>query len=497
MASNAGPPGAGPPDPAPPAGRFRTALGQVIRTSAFKLSAAYLVMFIIFAVFVLGYLAWNTRRLLDDQITTAIETEINALAEQYRQGGDRRLITAIERRSRQSGSFIYLLVDRRGDSVTGNAILRVPALDQRPGWIEVNFAAPDEPAEVNRLARLRVFLLPSGLRLFVGRDLEDRERLQEVVRRARGWSILMVLVLGGFAAWFVTKRVLSRVDAIAAASARIMDGNLSERLPVTNLDDEFDRLAQHLNQMLDRIGELMTGLRELSDNVAHDLRTPLTRLRNGAEEALRKASTLEEGREGLERAIEESDQLIRIFDALLMIARAETGNLATSLQDLRLADILPGLAELYEPLAEEAGLPLRVEIEPGLTLHANRELLGRAVANLLDNALKYGVPSEGVAQARPEIYLAARRVPTGIDIIVADHGAGIAEADRERVMERFVRLDRSRAKPGFGLGLSLVNAIARLHGGNLRLEDNAPGLKAVISLPAGVAPALPDAHNPA
>ncbi len=150
-----------------------------------------------------------------------------------------------------------------------------------------------------------------------------------------------------------------------------MDGNLSERLPVTNLDDEFDRLAQHLNQMLDRIGELMTGLRELSDNVAHDLRTPLTRLRNGAEEALRKATTLEESREGLERAIEESDQLIRIFDALLMIARAETGNLATSLQDLRLADMLPGLAELYEPLAEEAGLPLRVEIEPDLSLRAN------------------------------------------------------------------------------------------------------------------------------
>lgn len=477
--------------------RFRQAFRQVVRTSAFKLSAAYLLIFIVFAVFVLGYLSWTSRRLLDDQITATIETEINALAEQYRLGGDRRLITAIERRSRQSGSFIYLLVDRQGDSVTGNAILRVPALDQRPGWIEVQFGAPDEPSDVSRLARLRVFLLPSGLRLFVGRDLEDRARLQEVIRRARGWSILMVLALGGFGAWFVTRRVLSRVDAIAASSARIMDGNLSERLPVTNLDDEFDRLAQHLNQMLDRIGELMTGLRELSDNVAHDLRTPLTRLRNGAEEALRKSGTLEESREGLERAIEESDQLIRIFDALLMIARAETGNLATSLQDIRLDEALAGLAELYEPLAEEAGLPLRVEIEPGLVVRANRELLGRAVANLLDNALKYGLPVDGAGTADAEIRLTVRRIGAAVDIVVADHGAGIPEADRDRVMERFVRLDRSRAKPGFGLGLSLVNAIARLHGGVFRLDDNKPGLKAVISLPIGVAPAGLDAHNPA
>ncbi|MFY8113296.1 MAG: two-component sensor histidine kinase, partial [Rhabdaerophilum sp.] len=200
-------------------GAFRKALGQVVRTSAFKLSAAYLLIFIVFAVFVLGYLSWTSRRLLDDQITATIETEINALAEQYRQGGERRLITAIERRSRQSGSFIYLLVDRRGDSVTGNALLRVPALDQRPGWIEVNFGAPDEPAEVNRLAKLRVFLLPSGFRLFVGRDLEDRARLQEVIRRARGWTLVLVLLLGGFGAWFVTRRVLARVDAIAASSA--------------------------------------------------------------------------------------------------------------------------------------------------------------------------------------------------------------------------------------------------------------------------------------
>lgn len=471
---------------------WREALGRVMRTTAFKLSALYLLIFIVFAVFVLGYLAWNTRRLLDAQITETIETEISTLAEQYRQGGLRRLITIIERRGRQSGSVLYLLVDPRGDSITGNAILRVPALQQNPGWIEVAYNWPDEPEEVRRLAKIRVFILPSNLRLFVGRDLEERQRLAEVIRRARGWSLLMVLLLGGFGIWFVTKRVLSRVDAIAQSSATIMAGNLSERLPVTNINDEFDRLAQHLNRMLDRIDELMTGLRELSGNVAHDLRTPLTRLRNGAEESLRKAQTVEEGRAALERAIEESDQLIKVFDAILMIARAESGNLVSSLKPIAIDEIVSSITELYEPAAEEAGLSLKVDAEVGLVTHANRELIGQALSNLIDNALKYGQPENG---ATPEVIVRAQRQGEVILVSVADHGAGIPPQDRERVLERFVRLDKSRAKPGFGLGLSFVNAIARLHGGQLKLEDNAPGLRSVLVLPVAVPKIQADEHN--
>lgn len=451
--------------------------GRLMRTTAFKLSAVYLGLFVVFAVAVLGYISWNTQRLLDRQITENIESEINALAEQYRQGGIRRLIGVMERRGRQSGSFLYVLVDLRGDSVSGNAILRVPALDQRPGWMEARFNWPDEGEEVRRLARIRVFVLPTGFRLFVGRDLEERQRLQEVIRRARGWSLLMVLLLGGFTAWFVTSRVLRRVDAIAASSRMIMDGNLTERLPVTNTNDEFDRLSMHLNLMLDRIGDLMGGLRQLSDNVAHDLRTPLTRLRNGVEEALRKASTMEESRAALEKAIEESDGLIRVFDALLMIARAESGNLATSLQPVRLDEMVRGIAELYEPLAEDAGMLLRLEVQNGVMVQANRELLGRAISNLIDNALKYGLREKG------ELAISLMREGERLRLAVADRGPGIPLADRARVTERFVRLDESRGKPGFGLGLSLVSAIAHLHGGALLLEDNAPGLRAVLDLP--------------
>lgn len=464
---------------------FLARIGRVVRTTAFKLSALYLVIFIVFAVFVLGYLAWNTRRLLDSQITETIETEINALADQYRQGGVRRLISIMERRGRQSGSFLYLLVDQRGDSVTGNAILRIPALQQNVGWSEARYNWPDESEEIDRLAKLRVFALPSGLRLIVGRDLEERKRLGEVIRRARGWSLLMVILLGGFGVWFVTKRVLSRVDAIAKSSGAIMAGDMSERLPVTNTKDEFDRLSIHLNRMLDRMAELMGGLRDLSDNVAHDLRTPLTRLRNGAEQALRSATTIEETKAALEKAIQESDNLIRVFDALLMIARAESGNIATSMQPLALDELVSGLVELYEPLADDAGNSIRAELDPGLHLHASRELIGQALSNLLDNALKYGGQSPGSSgDVRPEIIVSAMMEGENIKICVADRGGGIAQVDRERVLERFIRLDPSRAKPGFGLGLSLVNAIAKLHGGRFLLEDNAPGLRAVLVLPA-------------
>lgn len=461
-------------------GRF-AGLGRMARTTAFKLSAVYLLIFVLFSGIILGYLAWNTRRLLDAQITETIETEINALADQYRQGGLRRLISVIERRGRQTGSFLYLLVDTRGDSMTGNAILRVPALTVNPGWIEMSYNWPDEPESVARLAKVRVFLLPSGLRLFVGRDLEERSRLQEVVRRARGLSLLLVVSLGGFGAWFVTKRVLARVEGVAKTSAAIMEGNLNRRLPVTNTNDEFDRLSMHLNQMLDRIGELMTGLRDLSDNVAHDLRTPLTRLRNGAEDALRKATTLDEAKAALERSIEESDNLLKVFDALLMIARAESGNLATSLKPVDLGELASGIAELYEPLVEEAGLDFSVEVAPGLMAQANRELIGRALSNLIDNALKYGL---GEAGARGALGVSARREGEKIRISVADRGNGIPPEKRASVIERFVRLDDSRSQPGLGLGLSLVAAIAKLHGGELLLEDNAPGLRAVLVIPA-------------
>lgn len=434
------------PEAAASSGRLRF-LPQLVRTTAFKLTALYLVVFALFAVFVLGYVAWNAKNLLDDQICSTIDAEIQGLAEQQRLGGIRRLVQIIERRSRGPGASLYLVTTPLGERVAGNIEALPPGTLDRQGESEIEYARSSEALDQTNHAIVRVFMLPAGFRLLVGRDVEERERLRVVIKRAAAWSFLLVVVLGCFAGWFVARRVLKRIDGMNDTARSIMAGDLKGRLAIAGTGDELDRLAENLNAMLDRIGELMSGMQQVSDNIAHDLKTPLTRLRNRAEEALRTAQSPEQLRTALDGAIEEADGLIRVFNALLMIARLETRQITDSMAPLDLAEIVDGLSELYEPLAEEAGLTLSASVEPGLSLTGNRELIGQALANLIDNALKYGKP-EG--DAPPTVVVTAKRMGETIELGVADHGAGIPEADRGRVLERFVRLDQSRTKPGLG-----------------------------------------------
>jgi signal transduction histidine kinase len=261
-----------------------------------------------------------------------------------------------------------------------------------------------------------------------------------------------------------------------------MGGDLTLRLPVSGSGDELDRLAAGLNDMLARIAELMTGLREVSDNIAHDLRTPLTRLRNHAEAALRSADDPVAYRAALERTIEESDGLIRVFNALLAIARAEAGADRAGMSAFDLGEAVESIAELYAPVAEENGATLKVEAAEGLMVIGNRELIGQAVANLIDNAVKHGAPDDEAAKT--EISVVARRDGGSVAIEVADHGPGIPSGDRARALDRFVRLEGARSRPGSGLGLSLAAAVMRMHSGALRLDDNNPGLKVTATLPA-------------
>lgn len=458
-----------------PAGR----LGNLFRTTAFKLSFAYLVVFATFALLALGYVAWNASRALDDQMVSTIEAEINGLSEQYKVGGLRRLISAVERRAGEPGASLYLVTNAAGERIVGNIDALPTGLIVDPGQTEANYARIGGAQNLEHRAIMQIFVLPGGFRLLVGRDVAERDRLRAVIGRTFGSSVGLVMVLGVIGTWFIASRVLRRVDAMTETTRRIMAGDLDGRLAVAGTGDELDRLAHNLNAMLERIGELMRGLRDVSDNIAHDLKTPLTRLRNRAEEALRTAETPDALRAAMEGVIEESDGLIRIFNALLMIARLEGVNAREDFQTFDVAAVVQAVAELYEPLASEQGLALQVETEGApLTLRGSRELIGQALANLIDNAVKYGGPSG-------EIRLSAARVGDTLRLGVADSGPGIPSEARGRVLDRFVRLEEARSRPGFGLGLSLVNAVVRLHQGTLALEDHAPGLSVVITLPAG------------
>ena len=454
------------------------ALARLFRTTAFKLSLAYLVLFGIGAGIVLTRVQIHVEDLFDEQIAQTIDADIRGLAEQYSEGGIRQLVEVVERRVRAPGASLYLVTTFSGELVVGNIAALPPDLPDQSELVEARYQRRGE-ATAHHRAMMRLFQLPGGFRLLVGHDLNDRKLLRGILGRALVTSLFWLIAIGTLGGIIVARRILARLDKLSASARRIMSGDLEQRLPLMGADDELDRLAGNLNAMLERIEQLMAGLREVSDNIAHDLKTPLTRLRNRADAALRSDSTTEQYREALTDMIEESDALIRIFDALLMIARAEAGYCSDFMGEFDAARVAADIAEMYEPVAEEHGARIELDAAEGLTLRGNRELLGQALVNLVDNALKYGASTPGAA-----VRVGARRVGDGIEIGVSDRGPGIATKDRDRVIGRFVRLENSRSRPGSGLGLSLAAAVARLHGGTLRIEDNEPGLRVIVSLPA-------------
>ena len=465
-----------------------TAFGKLIRTTAFRLTLVYLFIFALFAASLLVYFAWNTRRLITEQITTMVNAETGEISDIFGRRGLRGLVFTIENRALRPGANLYLVTTPAGQAIAGNVGSLAPGVMATVGWSETAYRRLDEQDTADHFALVRVSELSGGFRLLIGRDLEERRRLIGIVAKAAQWSVLIVVVLGLGGGIFVARRVLRRIDAMTGTAQRIMAGDLSGRLPVGRSGDELDRLAENLNGMLERIEALMMGLKEVSDNIAHDLKTPLTRLRNRAEEALAKSRTEPEYRTALEQTIEESDGLIRTFNALLMIARAESGQARGNMDDFDAADVARGIHELYEPLAEDGGMSLQIKTESVL-LRGNRELISQALANLVENAIKYGkpVPAAHAATADPghdDILIEARRVGDKVLLSVTDHGPGIPVADRRHAVERFVRLEASRTQPGSGLGLSLASAVATLHGGELRLDDAHPGLIATLAIPA-------------
>jgi signal transduction histidine kinase len=303
--------------------------------------------------------------------------------------------------------------------------------------------------------------------------------MRAVVRRSLTVAFGMMGV-GAILIWFfVGRQALKRIDNVSKASRRIMGGDLGGRLPISGAGDEFDRLSENLNVMLGRIARLNDGLKQVSDNIAHDLKTPLTRLRNRAESALAGKAEAGDYRAALEATIAESDQLIRTFNAILMISRLEAGYSAEQTAPVDLSAIVADVVDLYEPAADEVGVSLEADAAESVTIDANRELVGQALSNVVDNAIKY---SAGSGEA-PRVVVSLRKSADGVLLEVADNGPGIPEEDRERATERFVRLEKSRSQPGSGLGLSLAKAVMEFHGGGLELADRNPGLLVAMRFP--------------
>ena len=451
-------------------------LQQMLKTTAVRLTLVYTLLFGLLAVGVVAYISYNTGRLLISQFQVTVDEEVQQIARLSRRGGVRRLVPMIERRSRRPGANLYLVSDISGRIIAGNVREIDLNLLAEDGWKIPPFKYLGFDDEQDHTAIAKVFTLPGGLRLLVGRDIGDAERFRSIVARASTIS-LFVMVLTGLVLWFfVGRRALKHIDSVSQSSNRIIAGDLSERLPLSGSGDEFDRLSSSLNGLIARVEKLNIGVTTMSDSIAHDLKTPLTRLRNRAEAEL--ANRGGGSDDALQDIIADADGLIRTFNALLMISQVESGARVVQLEPLEVATILRDVHELFEPTAEELGVDLVLDVETDAKVNGNRELIAQAITNLLDNAFKHGADA-----ASSEVVLSLAKIGDGVTISVADNGTGISQRDLETVTDRFVRLDQSRTKPGSGLGLSLVKAVTKLHGGKLVLEDNNPGLRAKIMLP--------------
>lgn len=457
---------------------------RLFRSASVRLATLYALVFGVSTLALVGFLWWETAGLLNRQVEVAIAADGQSLGNRWEEGGLAALTATIEERliANVEDDALYMLQDPRGDTIEGN-------LEEWPDGVAPSGASTE--IRINRAgmvvpARVRAYLLlPGGYRLLVGRDVRTRVLVRALLTDALYWALVLVAVLGVAGAVLMRslfRRMLANVSATAAA---ISAGDLTRRVRLTGRGDEFDRVAETINDMLDRTARLMDGVRQVSNAIAHDLRTPIARARARLEDAALHARGEAALRAAIERATADLDGVASVFQALLRIAEIEAGARRSAFTEVDLAPSLAELAELYGAVAEEKGVNLILRPQdsktPALPAYADRDLIQQAVANLLDNAVKFSPPGS-------EVVLEAEAGTDTVRLAVCDRGPGIPEADRARATERFFRGETARHTPGTGLGLALVHAVAQLHGGELRLLDNGPGLRAELVLPARPAP---------
>ena len=446
----------------------------LIRSAGIRFAVVYATVFGLSA-FALAFSIWySTVGLLERQVEIAIRNDTTALADHFDVGGLGSLVTAINDRLADNveGDEIYLLVGPPGIKLAGNLQGWPSVVTQTETWYQL----PSVLHGSNSVALLRSYALPGGFLLLVGRDVTSRAQLRHLLRAGLLWATAIMFLLGLLGAVVIRSMFRRMIQDISNTTRAISRGDLSRRVNISGNGDEFDELADNINDMLDRIARLMDGVRQVSNSIAHDLRTPITRARARLEDAALHAQSPEDLRSAIERATLDLDAIIAVFQALLRIAEIEAGSRRSAFAELDLVPLLTDIDELYHDVAEERGLRLETHIAGPLHFWGDRELMQQAITNLLDNALKFSPPGTVIS-------FTAKEEDTVITIAVGDRGPGIRPEDRERATERFFRAESARNTPGSGLGLALVAAVAQVHSGTLRLVDNHPGLRAVITCP--------------
>lgn len=446
---------------------------RIFRSAGFRFGAIYAVLLAISATTLAVFLWWATAGLLDRQTEAAINADAQSLAEHWTSGGLPALVVTIEDRLAQNidDDAIYLLTDQNMNRIAGN-LTGWPTLVSIAGpWYEL----PVMRAGMTSLANVQRYDLPGGLHLLIGRDIQVRAQLRKMLTDALLWAAVVVILMATIGALVVRNLFRRTLANISVTASAIAGGDFAQRVRMTGRGDEFDQVADVINEMLDRIGRLMDGVRGVSNAIAHDLRTPITRARTRLEDAALHAKNPDDLHAAIERAIIDLDGIVAVFQALLRIAEIEAGSRRSSFAHFDLAPLLIEVADLYGAVAEEHGIALTLDTPRAVPAYGDKAMIHQAIANLVDNAVKF---SSSGGSVRLAVSVSAM-----VSITVSDQGAGIPPEDRQRATERFYRGETARSTPGSGLGLSLVLAVAQLHGGELLLEDNRPGLRAVLLLP--------------
>jgi signal transduction histidine kinase len=447
-------------------------LAKTLTSSTFKLALIAIGTFGVIVSAIFSYVYLSTSSYVRSRSDRAIMTEYWSLQDAYERKGRDGLIALIQQRTADSGfaDSVYLLVAPSSAVLAGNLKAWPQTVTAARGWTEFRAPEPLSSTASRPLLRAMLETFPSGDRLLVGRDISDIDSFTDQIKMAVISGIALIFVVAGVASILVTRRTVGRIESINATSRAIMLSGLDKRIPLRGTHDEWDRVAENLNLMLDRIETLMGEIKQVSDNVAHDLRTPLTRMRGRLEKAYHGQRIGEADQSLIGDTIADLDAVLRIFSSLTRIAEIETQARKGAFRTVNLVEISGEVVELYDAAAEQDGTRLTVVGEREVLVTGDRDLIFDAIANLVDNAIKHG-------RAGGQIVVANENIGGRPVISIADDGPGIPADQYEHVFKRFYRLEHSRYTPGNGLGLSLIAAVARLHGARIELLDNAPGLK--------------------